>query len=426
MIAAPLMNIALTLSRKITVGFALAFLVTVIVSIVSYRNATNYIDSAATVNRTQRSIALLHALVANVASAESEARGFVITGSEDFLVLHRSAKKDATQDIAELRSTVRDPDNTRRINELEQLMHERFSRLEVSLETRRLEGLEAIPKTTGPGKRLMDELRKVAGAIESRQLKLLADRDERAGFLAERTISTVLIAGIFASTVGATGVFLLRSDLAQRERLEKEVLEISEREQRRIGQDLHDDLCQQLTGISLLSRSLQQQLTGPVSESASKVTHLINECIEQTRRVTRGLHPVPDEPTGLQLALTALAASVSGTAHTPCVCQCPQPVPIPDQIAATNLYRIAQEAVQNALRHSGAGRIEIGLGMDETAITLSVRDDGRGIDQPTRNGGLGLDIMRYRANSMGASLDIAPAPGGGTAVTCMLPRKAID
>jgi signal transduction histidine kinase len=204
------------------------------------------------------------------------------------------------------------------------------------------------------------------------------------------------------------------------------VLEISEREQRRIGQDLHDGLCQQLTGISLLSRSLQQQLTGSTSDDANKITTLINECIEQTRQVTRGLHPVPDEPTGLQLALTELAASVSEASRLPCVCECPQPVPIPDQTAATNLYRIAQEAVQNALRHSGATQITIGLQMDERAITLVVRDNGRGIAYPTRSAGLGLDIMRYRADSMGASLEIARADEGGTVITCVLPRKAID
>jgi len=420
------MRIALNLSRKIIAGFLLALIVTMAVGVVSYRNAANFIKSSEVVARTHRSIGLLHVVLADIVSAESEARGYVITGKEEFLTLYRKATRDAEDNLRELKANVRDPVNRQRLRELEQLTRERFERLKVTLETRRLEGLEAVPRISGPGKALMDQLREVALEIETRQRTLLEARDATTRQLASRTIAMVIASGILATLVAAVGVIVLRADVAHRERLEHEVLAISEREQRRIGQDLHDGLCQQLTGVSLLSRSLQHQLTGAPADDAGRITHLINECIEQTRRVTRGLHPVPEEPTGLQLALTELAASVSETARVPCRCDIPQPVPIPDQTAATNLYRIAQEAVQNALRHARASQITIGLRMDERAITLTVRDDGQGISDARPRSGLGLDIMDYRADSLGATLTVGRADGGGTLVTCRLPRRAID
>jgi signal transduction histidine kinase len=420
------MHIALTLSRKIIAGFSLALLVTIAVGIVSYRNAANFIDSSDVVARTHRSIGLLQAVLADIVSAESEARGYVITGKEDFLTLYRKATRDAERNLRELKANVRDPANRQRLRELERLMRERLERLRVTLETRQLEGLEAVPRISGPGKALMDELREVALEIETRQRTLLDERDATARQLARRTIAMVIATGILATLVAAVGVVVLRADVMHRERLEREVLEISEREQRRIGQDLHDGLCQELTGVSLLSRSLQHQLAGAPAADAAKVTQLVNDCIEQTRRVTRGLHPVPDEPMGLQLALAELAASVTATARVPCRLECPHPVPIPAQIAATNLYRIAQEAVQNALRHAGATQIAIGLRLDEQAITLTVADDGCGLPETRTRRGLGLDIMDYRADSMSAHLTLTRAESGGTIVTCVLPRSAID
>lgn len=420
------MHVALNLSRKIVAGFSTALLATIVVGVVSYRNAASFIESSEVVARTHRSIGLLQAVMADIVSAESEARGYVITGKEDFLTLHRAARGDAAVNLKELQTTVRDPANCARLRELDQLMRERFQRLELTLETRRIEGIEAVPRISGPGKALMDQLREVAGEVERRQRALLVERDQHARRLAARTVATVIAAGILATLVAGLGVVVLRADVAHRERLEKEVLEVAEREQRRIGQDLHDGLCQQLTGVSLLSRSLQQQLDGAAAADAVRVTQLINDSIEQTRRVTRGLHPVPDEPMGLQIALTELAASVSSTARVPCRCDCPKPVPIPNQSAATNLYRIAQEAVQNALRHAAASGIVIGLVTDERTVTLTVRDDGRGIAEPRPGQGLGLEIMRYRAESIGGAFSVARAPEGGTVVTCALPRRAFD
>lgn len=419
------MKIETNLSRKIAVSFAVVLVISIALGVLSYRSAVLFAESAETVARTHRNMSLLQATLANTVSAESEARGYIITGQEHFLRLYETALHDVDADLGELRNLARDPAVKARLIELDRMTAERLARLKHTVEIRRLQGFEAVREASGPGKELMDAVREVAGDIEARQNALLAERARSSATLSRRTIIMVIVSGVLAALVAAASVIILTSDVAQRERMEKEALDVSEREQRRIGQDLHDGVCQQLTGISLLSRSLQHRLDGQAATEAGQVTQLISDCIEQTRRVTRGLHPVPDEPAGLQLALKELADSVSETAKIACRLECPEPVPVPDQNAATNLYRIAQEAVQNALRHAEAGSIVIVLRADEDAITLAVSDDGHGL-LPRRSGrGLGLEIMNYRAHTLGAEMKIRPGEGRGTVVTCTMPRAAL-
>jgi signal transduction histidine kinase len=419
------MKIATGLSRNIAVGFLLALALLIVIGIVSVYSTIRFAESAEVVNRSYRILSELQATLADLGSAESEARGFVMTGDEQYLGQYETALRDMQVSLGELRSLARDKVITERLAELGRLVEARIERLRIIVE-RKKEGTLIPRQSAGPGKKLMDELRGVAAEIEKRQDDLLTERARDARALARRTIVVVIAGSVFAVLLVGASVFLLLKDITHRERLEKEVLEISEREQRRIGQDLHDGLCQQLTGISLLSRSLQQQLDGPSADATGRVTRLINECIEQTRRVTRGLHPVPDEPTGLQIALQELAESVCTTSGLACRFDCPQPVPIPDQVAATNLYRIAQEAVQNALKHAGARSIEITLRADEENITLSVSDDGRGLPEQHSREGLGLEIMSYRVNAIGAKLALDRRESGGTSVTSVLPRDSLQ
>jgi signal transduction histidine kinase len=271
----------------------------------------------------------------------------------------------------------------------------------------------------------MDESREVAAQIEVRQRQLLAERDNLALVLSKRTVIVVLVGSGFAVALHLTSMLLLAHQMSRRVRLEREVLEISEREQRRIGQDLHDGLCQQLTGISLLSRSLHQKLTGHPAGEVDQITRLINESIEQTRQVTRGLLPVPDEVMGLMLALRELADGVNRSGGPVCNFHCPAPVPVPDRVAATNLYRIAQEATQNALRHASAALIEISLTRSGEEIVLKVTDDGIGLTRDPTSGGLGLEIMAYRARAIGGSLEARRGDVGGTVVCCQLPLSSL-
>lgn len=211
-------------------------------------------------------------------------------------------------------------------------------------------------------------------------------------------------------------------DITERKRLEAEILEISEREQQRIGQDLHDDLGQQLAGAWCLSVVLEKNLTAraaPEAPDAAAIANQLKRSVALTRSLARGLHPVVSEAGGLMSALHDLSARVVDLFKVDCELRCPHGVPLDDNTTATHVYRIAQEAVTNAVRHGGATRIVIELTSARGRITLSVKDNGSGIPKldPNRKG-MGLRIMRYRADMIGGTLEIANNPGAGATVVC--------
>ena len=210
--------------------------------------------------------------------------------------------------------------------------------------------------------------------------------------------------------------------------MEKAVLESSEREQRRIGQELHDGLCQQLTGVALLSKALAKKLVDQVpaeAVDASEITELINQAIDQTRNLARGLSPVEVEAAGLVPALHKFAAATERFFDISCVVAYDESLPFqhPQALSlSTHLYRIAQEAVNNAIQHGKARRILIGLTTVRNSGVLTVRDDGVGIPTDIEDKqGLGLRSMRYRSGMIKASLDVRRDLGGGTIVTCSFP-----
>jgi signal transduction histidine kinase len=420
------MRIEIKLSRKIQLGIVLGLMVLIVIGVESYRNTVQFVESAEIVARSHRMISLLEDTLGDIVSVESETRGYVITGNETYMKLYHSALEDVDADFQELRRLATDLQVRARLVDLERLTKQRLERLRLTIETRRLEGFEGIPKTTSVGKLLMDQLRGVVAEMSDREQHLLEERDLYAKTLARRTTFVVAFGSVFAVLLAATSLIIVTSDLTHRERLEKEVLEISEREQHRIGQDLHDGVCQHLTGISLFSRSLQQKLAvkapGEAAEAA-RITELINDSIEQTRKVTRGLHPVPDEPTGLMLALRELSDLTGATGAPVCQFECPVPVPVADQAVAANLYRIAQEAVQNALRHAAARKIVMSLKLDEQSLQLKIIDDGSGLPDQNTSRGMGLEIMRYRAASIGATLETRRNGERGTIIACTVPRN---
>ena len=217
-------------------------------------------------------------------------------------------------------------------------------------------------------------------------------------------------------------VLVLVRNITEQKRLESEVLDISHREQLRMGHDLHDGLLQQLTGIALLSRVLQQQLETrglPQHERAQQIRSLIEDAIVQTRNLARGLAPVELEDGNISAALEQLALAVERFRGVRCLCRCDE-VSVDGPTEVTHLYRIAQEAISNALRHAAPSRIEVELTRDHDAIRLSVRDDGLGFDEALdmSSSGMGLRIMRYRARRIGATLTVKKAPGRGTEVSC--------
>jgi len=214
-------------------------------------------------------------------------------------------------------------------------------------------------------------------------------------------------------------------DISERKRLEKTVLEISEREQRRIGQDLHDGLGQLLTGIAFLTKVQERRLAEGQSQEAAdaaKIVQLVNDAIRKTRELSRGLLPVVSDAHGLMSALRRYAAEIEDLFGIACAFQCEEAVLIHDAPMATHLYHIAQEAVNNAIKHGRPKNILIRLFCDERQGTLIIKDDGVGIERPlVPHAGVGLHIMNYRAGMIGGNLEVRREQPPGTVVTCRFP-----
>jgi signal transduction histidine kinase len=208
-------------------------------------------------------------------------------------------------------------------------------------------------------------------------------------------------------------------------RLERELLEVSDREQQRIGQDLHDGLCQQLAAIELMSQVLEQKLekrSKGDAVRAGEIARLVREAIGQTRLVARGLSPVNLESEGLMSALKELAGNTERFFGATCHFTCPEPVLVPNPAVATHLYRIAQEAVSNALKHGKATELRLELVHVANGIRLSVSDNGSGLPaRPAGGSGMGLRIMQYRAGMIGGTLSVQNHSGRGTRVICAVP-----
>jgi len=219
----------------------------------------------------------------------------------------------------------------------------------------------------------------------------------------------------------AFGVTALRTKAA-RKQLEQQVLEVSEREQRRIGQDLHDSLGQLIAAARFTCSALAQKLAKdnqPAAEDMTQVESTLIQALEETRQIARGLHPVKSSAASLMHALQELADNVTKMFGIPCRFICPKPVPVTDYAAATHLYRIAQEATNNAAHHGCPKQILIRLTAANGGIGLRVEDDGRGMPANTNsNKGLGLAIMQYRASVIGATFAIVPGRNSGTVVNC--------
>jgi len=211
-------------------------------------------------------------------------------------------------------------------------------------------------------------------------------------------------------------------DITERRNLEKEIQEISEKEQRRLGQDLHDGLGQSLTGISFLTKVLQQKLAAKKSEEegdAALIVNLLKECLLQTREVARGLCPTVLDSNDIQAALEQLSENIKKYFGVASYADCDPAIRIKDNAVAVHLYRIAQEATTNAIKHGKANKIWINLTRERRRVTLQIRDNGVGLPKnPEKEKGMGLRVMRHRARMIGATLQVEGNEKRGTTVTC--------
>ena len=222
----------------------------------------------------------------------------------------------------------------------------------------------------------------------------------------------------------------LRHEIRERTRLEKELLEIAESEQRRISHDLHDSLGQHLTATALAGKILATRLANKTvvdPAAASRLVALIEEAIDLTRNLARALHPIELSTEGLAVALQNLAANLSKAFDVSCSFQNSGTVVLPDPKSGIHLYRIAQEAATNAIRHGRARNISISLDATSKSLMLAVTDDGTGLPADARTkAGMGLRIMDYRAGMIDATFEIQNLPAGGARAVCVLHQGRTD
>ncbi len=213
----------------------------------------------------------------------------------------------------------------------------------------------------------------------------------------------------------------LAREIRERMRLQQELLDVSERERRRLGHELHDGLCQQLTGTALAAKLL------PESVAATKLVQLIEDSIELTRKLSRSLSPIELKPGHLREDFRELAAGAAAQFKLACRFECDPATPLPDANVATHLFHIAQEAVANAARHGHAQAINICLDASEDELALTITDDGVGLVEDFRKkDGLGLRLMRHRADLVGATFEIENLTTRGVRVTCTMPLLAVS
>lgn len=219
----------------------------------------------------------------------------------------------------------------------------------------------------------------------------------------------------------------LAAEMQERARLEKELVEIGEQSQRQIGHELHDTLGQQLTAAAfagqVLTGELQEQRL-PAAAAAQKVVGMVENAIKLTRQLAHGLQPVELNPEGLMDGFQELARRISEQYRIQCEFECRQPVLLHDAQSSTQLYRIAQEAVTNAIRHASPRCLNISLETNAQETVLEVTDDGSGLPAALPGNGLGLRIMAYRAAMIGATFQIERLPEAGTRVSVRLPKNS--
>lgn len=221
----------------------------------------------------------------------------------------------------------------------------------------------------------------------------------------------------------------LENEQRRRQDIQRQLLDLSARERSAMGRELHDQLAQHLVGTAMAAQVLAQRLGArdePAAKEARNIAQLVEQGIAETRQLARGLLLASVPPERLGSEIEELCANLRQQfPGVDCRCDIERPMPMPrDPGAAAQLFRIAQEALRNALRHSGANCVHLRLGGAAGALRLTIEDDGCGLPAPgARGNGMGLGIMQHRAEHIGASLEISARRGGGTVITCVLPAE---
>ena len=225
------------------------------------------------------------------------------------------------------------------------------------------------------------------------------------------------------------GVHTVVRDVTESRNLQEALLHVTEQEQRRIGQEFHDVTGQELTGLGYLARSLAEALKdthSPEAGVAVRIADGIERALGQARTLTKGLIPVEVSAEGLMAALTDLTDNIHELGELECTFECPKPVLVADNRTATHLFRIAQESITNAMKHAGAKQIHTTLRQNFAGLSLSISDNGKGLPGKNNGPGQGIQIMKYRAQVIGADWTVSSSNGSGTVITCTLPQGNND
>ena len=211
-------------------------------------------------------------------------------------------------------------------------------------------------------------------------------------------------------------------DISEQQQLQREILEIPVSEQRRIGQELHDGLGQQLTGLGLLATSLLNKASKPEHALATQLAKGLQEAISQVRALSRGLMPVDVDAEGLLYSIENLVAEIRSHSNVTIMFTINNRVRVSDNSSALHLFRIVQEALNNAIKHSRADQIQVSVGIEGSRGCFTIRDNGAGFQHtPDKSTGLGLRIMQHRCGLIDAEFKIESSPGEGTEIKCYFP-----
>ena len=222
----------------------------------------------------------------------------------------------------------------------------------------------------------------------------------------------------------------LLNEMSERSRLEREIIDLSEKERRRFGQELHDAACQELASVAIAAHLLARKLLAAghgESEHAREIAHMADHALETTRSVARGFFTAGFDSAGLAEALREIARYTEDNNRIPCVVHWPENLVITNEDVIIHLFRIAQEAIHNVVKHAVASHIEVGLSREEKMLRLIIEDDGKGL--PLSNGrekGLGLRIMAYRVRLIGGEFKTEHPAKGGTRIVCRVPIEKLN
>jgi signal transduction histidine kinase len=425
--------VAAVRANVLAAGFGASVVLLSIAFAASIVDAQRMASIAAQVDELHRVLAQLRTLSLDVERVVTIGRVFVLSGAEEYVAPLGGTTARIESSLDTLRDAfAADEAQAARLAALEGLIARRVAMTDEYITLRRSSDLQkTVEQIPSGGEDLARRIRGEIASLEQAEASRLDAGRAEAAAMHTATLWTIGFSGASSLVVLLAVFAALRSEIKQRVVLEQEIIEVGEQERQRIGRDLHDGLGQELTGISLSLQVLAQGLQregSPAARAAERLRALVQDSIQETRRIARALAPTYLADEGLCGALQSLSKEISENTGVRCSVQCSGEADVRDPELVVQLFRIAQEAVTNALRHSGADEIEIRCGRDGIAGWFAVRDNGAGPRAPLeRIEGLGIRSMRYRAHVIGGALTVGPGPERGTEVRCSyaLPAGAI-